>query len=600
MKRPYPDIGDLALASYLNKLAFVKKFVRYWGTTTVDGVEVLVDRKYYYKSMDASTVKVTKLLGMYKDLKDIKMKGVKSAWLYLNANKDGITDLDAAILASNLDMAIGVDGITVDLVIGPKVGRAGTTYNTADLIAPPISNTIANQSLIIAEIEAEYATYWADGYNVYSTTKWDNYLDLLTRYVLLSTDVASTINSVSKTYTDVSVPYYSYDYDTDEKSVSYRTVMVDAYKVNISIDNFNFTDTTDMVVQIVADAVVGNPSSNARTTSISLHDSSSDDTDVETYITYPFNDTQALWHLASGSIFANPKRYLKASTLTSNVLTLDQKTELVRSVLDSGYREESREWWETLLVLAIFVVAVWLGQYWALEAGASALMAVAAGITMGALVLSLAAAAASAMGMTGFAMSASKFLKGIAPLVTIASIITIFGAIQNFAAQGAKKVAQDRLKQTAAEAATKEGAKAVAVEAAKVGFVESVQAQLGAIVGDLFSSSLSDVSMDSVISLTNTVFDAYQKQDLADIQKQIKDERSKLGEETQAKEESKTRHLLMDLMKVQYSPLNRDWSYYDNIYDKPYERWATDYHIGNIQAGTVNALWLADKKDGIM
>ena len=40
MKRPQPDLGGVMLQRYINNVGSVRKLLRLWGTTTVEGVEV--------------------------------------------------------------------------------------------------------------------------------------------------------------------------------------------------------------------------------------------------------------------------------------------------------------------------------------------------------------------------------------------------------------------------------------------------------------------------------------------------------------------------------------------------------------------------------
>jgi hypothetical protein len=613
MKRPYPDVGIVVTSSYIDKLAFVRKFLRYWGTTTVDGVEVLTPKKYYYKNMDESTVKLTKFLKVYKDLKDAKMEGVDSAWLYLNYRKEGIPDYDNVILADNLNTCLGT-GRTVTLVLGAKVDAVSrTTFDKRNLIPVPVDTSIADQPGVIAEVLAEYQSYWDGGYLTGSDKKSDPYYELLTRYVLFSGEVPYTITSVKTTVAGISVPIRRRDYDTGDLVITYEVYAATGYAVTIDIGEFVFQSTTDIVVAIMADAKAsvanavsgGSLNPNVMLSSLSVRRSYDEDgVEAAVYTSFPFDDVNEFWHGDSSySAFGRDVRYLKASTLTGPTLSLDQKIDLISSIIDGDYDEESTEWWETLLIFIIIIIAVYFQQYQFAAAAAKygTIVAIAMVISTTALVLSLAAMAATALGMHNFALSIGKFLKSMAPLITIAGIISVYAIIKNFAMKGAESLAEKQVVQEGVKEGTKEAAvKTATTEILENQFVNSIMESMKVSFGDLLNMGASDISFDMVIRTTQMLFDAYAEQDAKDMQKKIASERSKLAEYAEADESSKTRHLLMDMAKVQYSPLNRDWSYYDNIYDRPYEWWATPYHIGCIQATTVNALWLTDKKDGII
>lgn len=604
MKRPQPDLGTVLVSSYIEKVAFVKKFLRYWGTTTVDGVEVLTPKKYYYKNMDESTEKLAKFLGVYKDLKSAKMKGISSAWLFLNHRKVGIPDYDGTILASNLDTCLGA-GRTVTLVLGAKVGKASRRrYIPTELVGVPVNTAVTDQVGIIAEIRAEYQSYWNEGYLVNSDKQYDVYYDLLTRYVLFSGQVPFTVTGVKKTVVDVSVPIELYDYDLEEYVTSYRAEAATGYLVTINIGAFAFTDTTDIVAKILADAkasVANTPGSvdaNIELTRQVIGRSYDEDGDENvTYVTYPFDDLNAFWHVPTVGQF-NDVRYLKASTLTGGTLTLNQKIALIQSLVDGGYKAKSRDAWETLLAIVIVVIIIYVTKGAGAKAGAAAIAAghsavYAAVITLSitvttvAFVIAVVAAMAGALGLTGTAIALGQFLKAAAPFITLAAIVSIYASIQNLAQEGAENIAATS-GQTLAENSIAQIT------------IDNVMAGVKSQLTGLFSSSLTDISMDQAMKVVNLAFDAYQKQDLTDVQKKIKREEAKLAEYAEAKEGSETRHLMLDLMRVQFNPLSRDYSYYDNIFDRPYEPWATEFHSGNIQATTVNALWTTDSKNGII
>lgn len=601
MKRPYPEIGDVKKVAYIGKLAFVRKFIRYWGTTTIDGVEVMNRQKYYYKSMDDSTTKLTKHLGIYKQLKSTKMKGVKKAWLYLNQNKMSGVDYDASILAANLSKAL-TEELKITIVLGPKVApQDQRRFDLRNLEAVPVNTPLTDQLGVITEIKFEYQSYLDYGYHISSNKDFDIYQTLLAKYLLTSSDISYVVDKVSETYTEVNIPitYNGYNDATEEfETLTYYEVhKVRAYAVDVTIAPYVFSETTDMVVQLLAIAnksvadMVDNDVTTMQmidNTSNFVFDDPEDDAPIP-YFTFPFNDVDNLWYVPIGGTLA----LLRADALKGSVLSLDQKIELINTIIDSDFRRKSVNPWEKILAMVIIVIVIYFSAGYGAAAAASylgttaAMVAIAVTITTAALILSIVAAIAAGIGMTGTAMALGRFLKAMAPLITIASIITIYMAIQRLAQEGAKKIAE-------------EGGKELAAGTIADITVENVMAGLKSQFSDILSMSSTDISMDQVMKATNMLFDAYQKQDMNDLQRQIADERSKLAEMEQAKEESKCRNLLMELAQVQYNPLQRDYSFYDSIYDRPYEKWATIYHTGNIQANMVNALWLTDTKNGIM
>ena len=72
MKHPKPDIGDTLLSSFLANVSTVRKLKKYWGTTTIDGVEVLVQRQFYHPTSYQSPTyeKLFTFLDTYEDVEN--------------------------------------------------------------------------------------------------------------------------------------------------------------------------------------------------------------------------------------------------------------------------------------------------------------------------------------------------------------------------------------------------------------------------------------------------------------------------------------------------------------------------------------------------
>lgn len=603
MKRPQPDLKDILIPEYINKLSFIRKFVRYWGVTTVDGVRVLRERKYYYPSysMSDSTVKLAKHIGIYGELKDAKMKGVRNVWLYLNYQKSGDVDLDKAILANNLSIAVG-QGKRLKILIGPKLG--GTPYGQSlairSLTPPPIENPVTNQEGIIQEILDEYSYYWDNGFIVKSTENYDKYAEVLAKYILTSDHVPFTVKEVNKTYTKIDIPYKVRNWDDDKVVTAYATKLSIMYEVVVDIPSYSFTEGTDIVKSIYNDGQYAKD--NYKTANDNLkflvrtitrsYPAIYEDKEDKVYTEFAYSGDATLWYIPSDQpAFGNLQRYLREDALLGNYLTLDQKIDLINSVIDSDYRKKSSSFFEKIAGFAIIVVAVILAAPTggASLAGAAAVLAVAATVTLAAFYITLAMALTASLGLNGTAQTLNQFMKTVEPLVIIASIITLYNVLQNLAVKGGQELAKESAKE-ANKTLTKKALEEMVFDVT----MENVMAGVKSEFTSLFTSSFKDVGFDRVIKLANMVFDAYQKQDMASLQKDIKREEEKLAELEEAKENSKTRNLMMDLIKIQFNPLGKDHSHYSSIYDRPYERWATEYHTGNIQATTVNALWTKD------
>lgn len=117
-------------------------------------------------------------------------------------------------------------------------------------------------------------------------------------------------------------------------------------------------------------------------------------------------------------------------------------------------------------------------------------------------------------------------------------------------------------------------------------------------MGDLAASTT--LSFNNVVYALNKLLSAYTEREFEDLNNKIKDERSKMTEMEEAEEMGRVNDMFRLVSYALLNPLNSDWSLYASLYDKPYEPWSTKYHTGCSMPNNVSALWLADKKDGII
>jgi hypothetical protein len=54
MKKLSVDLASVTKQSYLNNIGWINKFIRLWGTTNVNGEEVLLSRRYFYSNTEAA------------------------------------------------------------------------------------------------------------------------------------------------------------------------------------------------------------------------------------------------------------------------------------------------------------------------------------------------------------------------------------------------------------------------------------------------------------------------------------------------------------------------------------------------------------------
>ena len=261
---------------YIKKLAFLRKFLRYWETTSIydidsgQYVQAFIGRKYYYKRsrMSTNTKKLLQLLEIYNSLTKQRMKGVKKAWVYLNYNKSGVPSFNKTIIAENIDSLFeGKEYISVRLTLGTKVTLNNGFFSTSTVQEYPLASDITDINAVTNELINEYRTNFLDGYGCEvqglkldgsTTVQISPYERLLGRYIIGSNDVNWEITNVKKIRETVPIKNirstFNFAIEEFENEYYYINQTVNKYVLDIKIPLHNFNEITDLVVQIANDA----------------------------------------------------------------------------------------------------------------------------------------------------------------------------------------------------------------------------------------------------------------------------------------------------------------------------------------------------------
>lgn len=627
MKRPQPDIGDVLKASFINNMGNARKFKRLWGTTSVQGVEVLNHRQYYYPtaSRTANFTALFKFLKLYKDVTSSEPQGITSAWIYLNKNKNSTLPVltppsgsDAFysykdFVTSNLNQMWWdpADGplpadlkLTTSIAIEAEIANDyAYSVNTTSLLSPSWTTT-----QLIQAITDNYETLWntchisqqgvgvinkgsiTDSISNVVTPDEDDlspndpWLDVIARYALRYPGLPCTIKDVELGYAK------------NELGKRYVT-----YIVTLEIDYFVFNTDTPMVVDAVADLTAAYSSKTRSklsypngywTKSTILSMDSSDLVVDPTLITRPYRlwedeatefsnpsipniwvNLSGTWYIRAAA-FDNPRAYgLTYKDLYNYILTL----------IDSGYQKKKVSWWKKALAIITFIVLVYVNPF-----GASSL---AGAIVAASLVISLATLAFAAAGMDDWALAFAEASKTIEPLVKVASIYLAVTGL-NQAYQSAKTAAQEAAVKTGTEVgktAIDDIAKDLISDLAE-DFINEITT--GA--SDLFAGNLTSNSISFITKATKLLTLPSQIR-LADIQERNVDLKNEYEQLLQ--EMSRENDVLRGFARIYAKPATADWSAYAAIFDHPYERGGGNLTLGNVQRTTKQALRKADYKD---
>lgn len=614
MKVPQPDINVTLINSFVAKAGANRKLKRLWGTTTVQGVEVLNARRHYFKAESRPTnyEKLFKFLKVYEDVKDYDGKGLKSAWFTLNKS-NGPEDISIPNLyfRDNLNRMWwdSNDGVrpenltlTTTIVIGERFdGGSGIPHidwsTPKEVITQSIldnydsiweTNSIVQEGVgIINKGSVHDEDLNVDIPDEDDLSPDDPWLAILSRYALRSNGVPCTIknvevgigqkpgNSVYNTAViTIEIPYYDFSFSDPvvvdiaaDSSFTYAHLLKDDLFNAIQDGQYIPYYSNNRITQILAKQV----------TFYETEDDLDDTTISRSYIAWEDSITQTnvydsfwlqdgdVWYLKAG-VISNPKAYGTTHT---------KLNEYLFSLLDTGYKKKKVPFWKKIVAIIVFVIAVVITY---LSAGTtstwtSQVLAASYAVIVGGLVISIVTALASSLGMDEWSMAFAEISKDIAPLVAVASIIMVINTIST----AATKIA---------EVGAQEYATSIVTEMAK-DFVTGL--------GDIISGNVTTNASISVISKSLKAYTDVGVSKLESINsrnKDLKAEYDKLSEET-----SMDSDIMKGFMNIYAKPATADWSMYASTFDLPYERGGGALAMGNVQRTTKQAIRKADYKD---
>lgn len=623
MKRPQPDIGDTLRQGFIANVGTVRKLLRLWGTTTIDGVEVFTPRQYYWKEADKSEKfeKLFKYLGMYNDVKDGQYDGLERAWVYFNKNKTSFLSGDVTdFVADNLnrmwwdeDDGVMPEGLTLttSVVISTKDVASEDRARLSEII-----NVNMTKAESAASIAANYEELWdmaaitQEGVGVINKgsisdpatqtsfpdeddlSPDDPWLNTVARYALRDNGILCTVK-------DVSIGTISNSIRGLNSLVLYSTTFV----VDLEIPYNEFTVGELFVQSVAADlaATYKNDSkSNGFLTqkvvkSMNSADLSEDPELVtRTYLLWEDEAAEAegrydslwvkvgdRWYLKAEA-FKNPKAYgFKYKELSSYLVSL----------LDTDHQKKKVPFWKKALAVVLFIIAVILSPF---DGGTSLMIVKAAvAILFASMVLTLVTLTLAVTGQQEWAMAFMAAQKFLEPLVMVATVINIFASIQVAAQEAAKTIALEAGKDVAEVTVTEIIVELVtsSIETTADKIVTEITKGATDVMAGNFATNAA-LSFTSKLVELLTLPTKLKIKSIESKNKDLKAEYDKLTEESDREYDA-----MQGFMNIYAKPATADWSLYASQFDQPYERGGGPLALGNIQRTTKQALRKADYKD---
>lgn len=406
------DIEKAMLAMFIINKAFKSKFKRYWGVTTVNGVEVFNKELTYYnmynRGLTASkpVQDTLKILGIAKSINESvgDYQGVERAWFFLNPDKatTAITeDLTLSLLASRIEAAY----------------TAYTWYNA--VITINASNILNGVMPVCSDGKRHFDPASAE------TWLLANYGSLVNSSVQSSTELHPDDAEFSN---DVLAKYVLLDknaevFDIEITGVSMTGTPTAGGLVGSVAIEMRFKRNTLLVNEEAAYLAVLKPILEQKASIRDMNFIISSRSIGVVNLVGEDGVTNDLFY----------KGYLRASTL---LLERSEFSKLIKVCIDADYKKyvKKRKWYQKLLALVVFVVIVWVSWGWAAPAGAAiSATTIAYAATAAALLLSLATMAFSALGYADLVGFYGKFVKIFG---MVGTVLGITAALQNMAQRG--------------------------------------------------------------------------------------------------------------------------------------------------------------------
>ena len=530
--KTYIDLFETYKGLFLASKRLKNQFRRYWGVTTIDGVEVFNKQLTVWPNTDSNrnAVKILKMFGMYNAIKHAKFEGISRYYLHLNPSK--LSNYDAIskdILLNHINAVIPNDWFTVVL-------------NYTDPDNPTKFNGWTSEKI------------WTWLQDNYEALKDSPYLesrggtvvaDAIGYYILL--DDADNFEVRFSSATVMPVPYTKtvITKTTDENTWEpvYTTIRNTLYSSGISVEiqvrQISSLQEADRVFRLIV-AETDYIRKNKIETVFSIDKDTSDfeaaasaTAGISGRLRIRTAKTDAIWY----------KGQLRTAVLDSSYLSRNKFADLLAGAMDTGYerKQKKTKWYKKLLSIVIVVAAVVLSAV----TGGGSLTLMQFAFNLGVAMFSL-TAIQFVIAKSGDLAWAEYFGSIVQVVSMVSMVVGIASFIQNMAAKVAQQAAQQSLVQ-AASTAVKEAFAEVATAASKLASDVSLGNALNFLGSKIMT--LGRMLLEKFMDMrVNTA-----AKELGDLQRSVQQSKEELADLT-----DKEVHIGVEDIKYYTSPLKLD------------------------------------------
>lgn len=493
--KTYIDMFETYKGLFLASHRLKNRFKKYWGVTTLDGVEVFNKQMVVWPGTDSNknVVKILKMFGMYANIKQAKFEGITNYYLWLNpAKMDDYSTISKDIIVNHLNAVIPNDEFQIVLnytdADDPKKFNGWTSEQVGTWF---LANYATLRTGAYVECRGNTLVAEAVGY-----------------YVPLDVSGNFAVRTVSATVTPIA-------YRTSTGLTAYHS----GISVELSAKQISPLQEDDTIVDMMLNETDPNRK-NKITTVFGLDTDTDDDTAAawlsggrsgvfSSLTSLGGNKTDEIWY----------RGQLRTQILDSSYVDRDTFASILASSMDTGYTKKKTSWWKKLLTIVIVIIAVVLSVV--TGGGSLTLMQFAFNLGIAMLALTAIQFIIAKSGDLAWA----EYFGSIVQIVSMVSMVLgIASFIQNMAAKVAQQAAQQSLVQ-AASAAVKEAFTELATAASKLAGEVSLgnaMSFLGSKImtlGRMMLEKLMDMRVSTASKELGELQDAVQqsKEELADL-----------------------------------------------------------------------------------
>ena len=558
--KSYIDFFETLKGEFIGSLKFKNKFVRLWGTTTIDGIEVLKNRFIIYPGMESQKVQsFLKHIGSLDSMKNNDFGNVVNYYFWINSSKadtlsqENLNDIIASKINEYCDAG-------EKLKINLNFSNAGDYNYFKNFTKQDIYN------YIVADYDAMYNTLdnYAVGETLLTTT--------IGTYILFDDNQHFNVEVISGTVSAIA---------TQSKLNSWDNNYTTVYKAGLSIEiqaarKDNVTGSANIVTHIVDEA-----DEEHRTTLQQLLESETNEstTSGSAWKKNRSGKTNDIWY----------KGNMRLSFLDNNYIKTKDKIKILISSLDTGYTLPKTKWWKKILGPVLIIIAIVVAI--AFPPAGGILMGIAINVGVATLVMTGLSMYWGKHGDPGAAQYMGKWIKvgsiisAVAGIAAIVANIARQAAIQSattaatetaVATGEASTVTATSLGQTVTVTATptvsaygtttvitQGGTGAIAGQTASVGLTDFVSAGWDSIYSGMTSSwqSVASSGLKMVRFFTNMRFQSQAKSLQSEIN--AKTEQNDKAEQELEELNDKEVNIAVDDIKWYTSPLKLESQRYD-------------------------------------